>query len=78
MSLPRETNPVVETWLRIVQAPRCRCRLAHVPFTDECRVIAGHLQVLRKENAVRIGGRVVIYDPMVVHVLPGQYRRPAW
>ena len=71
-SLSLKTGPVVKTRARGVII------VAHVPFSDECRVIACGLQVLGKKHCAIRHRALVIHDAVVVHILPGKDGGPAW
>ena len=70
-ALSSEADPMVEAWLRLVTA------VAHVPFADEGGFIAGLVQILRKKGRADGNRRIVIDDPVLKRVLPGQHRSAA-
>ncbi len=65
-ALASEADPFIEAGLRLVAA------VAHVPLADECGLIAGLLQQLRKEAGSGWDRSVVVDDLMPVGVNAGQ------
>ena len=70
-ALTAKADPAVETGLRRIAVA------THVPLADERRLVAGLLQMLRKERRPRRDRIVVVDDAMTMRVESGQDRRAA-
>ena len=67
-SLAFEGDPMVETSLWVINIS------AHVPLANESRFITRLLQLLGKENEIRVDGVVIIDDAVIVSVLASKNR----
>src|SRR5262245_59830081 len=66
-ALAFDADPIIDPWPWIIIEP-------HVPFADESRIVAGVVQESRKGDelvALRVASGV-IYDAVLVRVLPGE------
>ena len=70
-ALAAEADPAIEAGLRRIAVA------AHVPLADERGLVAGLLQILRKERRARRHRVDVVDDAMPVRVLAGENRRAA-
>ena len=71
-ALTAKAHPVIEPRPRLVGAA------SHVPLADVRRLVAGLLQMLRKEHRPLGHEPVVVDHPVLVRVQPSEDRCPAW
>ena len=76
MALTSKAHPVIKAWLWIIEPASGWRQFTHVPLADKGGVIAGLLQVFRKENRAIARWLIVVDHAVVVHILAGEYRRP--
>ena len=69
--LPFEGNPVIESWLNMIDLP------THVPFSNECRFVAAFLEMRGEIDEAIRDGVVIVDNPVIVRVEPREDRRTA-